>query len=63
MGEGMDGEGWENGLNGEEGRTGRGRWRHTLTKRFLRGSGSGGREGCGGRVRCGEREGCGGRVR
>ena len=35
----------------------------TLTKRFLRGSGSGGREGCGGRVRCGEREGCGRRVR
>ena len=28
---------------------------HTLTKGFLRGSGSGGREGCGGRVRCGGR--------
>ena len=32
---------------------------HTLTKGFLRGSGSGGRVRCGGRMRGGGREGCG----
>ena len=34
-------------------RRGGGKGGHIHTKRFLRGSGSGGREGCGGRVRCG----------
>ena len=31
---------------------------HTLTKGFLRSSGSGGREGCGGKVRCGRADIC-----